>query len=196
MLAGIMISLLLCEQQQNLDDISQINHTLNYYYYAWMIISLAINLFLRKMGFWAGRVLVETSIPAQLAAFGYGSLKLICLNLDLYIQNKEFSPEEVLSFAAVAFVSLSCTSSFLKYLSHSHSGELVSIGYYLWLICYCFPIGITLVNPGVEHRTDNLYALVAACTAICCGGYLHTLHKEEELEDLEDPEDHESLMEI
>lgn len=173
-LAGCIIAVVFCEEQKNLVGLAEIDHTVNYLYYSWMLISLFINLGMRRYGFWVGKTLIESSIPSQLATFGYGSLKIVMLNLDLLLQSKQASALEIANFSLISIFSLSLSTSFLKYMSNETTQEIAFLGYYLWLLCYCFPIGITLVNPGVPHSLSNIYFLLISCTLITIGVYLLT----------------------
>ena len=144
-----------------------------------MIFSLVLNLGMRNYGYYAGKIFIETSIPSQIATFGYISLKILCLNADLFLQGKEMSCGEILICCIISAISLTCASSFLYYFRKIHSDNIVYASYYLWLLCYCFPLGITLVNAGISFSLENYYALVITCGAISYGSYLHTIQEKE-----------------
>jgi hypothetical protein len=66
-------------------EISDFDAIFNISYFVWMIGSLIANLSLRRMGYYAGRVLVESSIPAQIHIWSLAFLKITYLSTGAYI---------------------------------------------------------------------------------------------------------------
>ena len=139
-----------------------------------MIFNLVLNVFMRTIGFYAGKIVFELSIPAQIASFGFSSLKILCLMVDFYWESNEFDFFIFGCFLIVVVIALVCSNSFIDYFRQKHSESIVFTFYYLWLLCYCFPLGITLVNAGVFYTFSHYFGLFLALGLIGYGTYLHS----------------------
>ena len=128
-----------------------------------MIFNLVLNVFMRTIGFYAGKIVFELSIPAQIASFGFSSL-----------ESNEFDFFIFGCFLIVVVIALVCSNSFIDYFRQKHSESIVFTFYYLWLLCYCFPLGITLVNAGVFYTFSHYFGLFLALGLIGYGTYLHS----------------------
>jgi hypothetical protein len=173
-LLGCIVAIVFCGTQVNIYKYSQLQDCFKIFYFFWMLLSLAANLGLRYLGFYAGRVFYETSVPGQISTFGYAALKIIFLDLDLLFQGTEYSLFTFFFCSLVVFVSFGSSSSFLKYFMNCKQPDLVIIGYYFWVLCYCFPIGISILNPGVNYKVTEYCALGVSTLLIATGTFLHS----------------------
>mmetsp|Transcript_31468 Transcript_31468/g.31157 ORF Transcript_31468/g.31157 Transcript_31468/m.31157 type:complete len:204 (-) Transcript_31468:45-656(-) len=144
--------------------------------------SLTLNLTMRRLGFYQGKVLLETSIPAQIAAFGYGGLKICMYSIEMYISGYDFSIYLFIFSVIVITVSLSSVSIFLWYYSKQYDLVVVLGGYYLWLICYALPLGVLVVSGGVHYDFKTLCSLTVSTSLVTLGGILHTYYRMEYLQ--------------
>ena len=143
----------------------------NITYFLWMLGSLTLNCTLRRLGFYEGRSLLESCIPAQITALGIGALKFMLLALEAFTEDwYVFS----VGFAGVvALGALHTSSAFLGVLQHKHD-RLVTMGsYYVWLIMYQLPLGVTVLGVDVEYTISNYAFITLAATFVTAGaGYI------------------------
>jgi hypothetical protein len=157
-------------------------------YFLWMLGSLSMNLTLRRLGFYAGRVLLETSIPAQITAFAYGAMKISYLIVDMYLSGFPLYSGLLASCAFVATVSLAAASAFLTEITNTYD-LVVSLGsYYLWVICYALPLAVCVVNAGVNYTISHYIILTLVSALISMGVFAHTYHRMEMITNNKDKE--------
>ena len=138
-----------------------------------------MNLTLRRLGFYAGRVLLETSIPAQITAFAYGAMKISYLTVDMYLSGYPLYTWLLTSCTLIAIVSLSAASAFLTEITNTYD-LVVSLGsYYLWVICYALPLAVCVVNAGVNYTISHYIILSLVSALISMGVFAHTYHRME-----------------
>lgn len=144
--------------------------------------SLTLNLTMRRIGFYEGKVLLETSIPAQIAAFGYGGMKICMYSIEMYVSGYDFSVYLFFFSILVIFVSLSAVSIFISYFAKQYDLVVVMGGYYLWLICYALPLGVLVVNGGVHYDYRTLFSLCVSTGIVTLGAIMHTYYRIEYLQ--------------
>lgn len=194
---GCVISLSLCSEQQSFSDSDELNQTISPLYFTWMGVSFLLNAGMRSCGFYAGKVLIETSIPSQLISFSFLAAKYLWLCFDLFIQNEHVNYWIVLGAMAILPISMLIALSFVKYFLWMYSEILVCTGYYLWLLCYGFPLGISLLHCGYELTQKNCLALLLASIFVTLGSYLHTYSvPDKELLQTQDTKDDDEYEEI
>ncbi|CAG9315088.1 unnamed protein product [Blepharisma stoltei] len=182
MTLGLIVEYMFGARQEEIVDIDEFNNIINGSYFLWMCGSLTLNLTMRRLGFYQGKVLLETSIPAQIAAFGYGGLKICMYSIEMYISGYEFSIYLFIFSVFVITISLSSVSIFLWYYSKQYDLVVVLGGYYLWLICYALPLGVLVVSGGVHYDFKTLCSLTVSTSLVTLGGILHTYYRMEYLQ--------------
>ncbi|OMJ81851.1 hypothetical protein SteCoe_17617 [Stentor coeruleus] len=194
---GCLISIFLCSEQQTFNDPDELNQTINPLYFTWMGISFLLNAGMRSCGFYAGKVLIETSIPSQLISFSFLAAKYLWLCFDLFIQDEHVNYRIIIGSVIVLIVSMLIALSFIKYFLWIYSEILVCTGYYLWLLCYGFPLGISLLHCGYELTQKDCLALLLATIFITLGCYLHTYSVPEkenlQTQDIKDDDEYEEI---
>lgn len=148
------------------------------YYYLYTFSSLICTLVLRRLGHFAGRIIVETGIPAQISSFAVAGMKIFWICADVFSK-----PEDGLYMFLALGVSvgvLTMANGFVNQLGKEHDMVIVMGGYYLWSICYSLPLSM-FVSAGVGHGLVNYSAVGIGCLLIVPGIFLHSFRKIEYL---------------
>lgn len=143
-------------------------------YFLWMLSSLAFNLTLRKLGFYKGKVLLETCLPAQISAFAYGAAKMLVVSLDMHSSGDDPYIGLLTLVAFVLATSMAVNSAVIWHLCTSYDIVVVIGSYYLWLVCYALPLALCVVNAGVQYTWVNYGVTVLAAGGVCGGVCLMT----------------------
>ena len=148
------------------------------YYYSYTACSLLFTLYFRRKGYFSGRIIVETGIPAQISSFAMAAVKVLWLSMDVY---RSFNDLLVMIICiGIAVGTLTVSSSFLTEFEKEHDLVIIMGGYYLWSLCYCLPLG-TFISAGVNHSMLNYVAIAFSCVLIIPGIYLHSFTRIEYL---------------
>lgn len=155
----------------------------NALYFLWSLGSLTLNCTLRRLGFYQGRPLLESCIPAQITALGMGAAKyfqlaVLSLNEDYYI----FS---ILISAVLALLALHTVSAFLGILIGKHDMLVILGSYYVWLIMYQLPLGVTVLGVDVEWDLYGYAGVTIGATVAAAGAGYVAYERATELEDEE-----------
>lgn len=150
----------------------------DFYYYLYTFCSLLSTLAMRRCGFFSGKIMVETGIPAQVCSFAAAAFKIFWLSADVY--KSMYTTLIMITCVGVGTFTLAVSNSFITELSKEHDLVIVMGGYYLWTICYCIPIGL-FVKAGVEFNALNYIAILVSGMLVLTGIYLHSFMKIEYL---------------
>ena len=151
-------------------------------YCIWTLASLVLNCSLRRLGFYEGRPLLESCIPAQVTAIGMCSLKYLFLTLE---SSRRLFP---LMFSAILIVStLHISAAFLGILLRRHD-RLVTMGsFYGWLVMYQLPSGVLMLGVGVNYTFLHYVVISIAALLTTAGAGLVAYLRVQEIEaDLKD----------
>jgi len=143
----------------------------NALYFLWSLGSLALNCSLRRYGFYQGRPLLESCIPAQITALGIGAAKYF--QLAVLALSEDFYVFSLLLSALLALLALHTSCAFLSILHGKHD-ILVTLGsYYVWLVMYQLPLGVTVLGIDVDwDLTGYVGVAVGAAIAGTGAGYV------------------------
>jgi hypothetical protein len=131
--------------------------------------------------------MMEAGIPSQICTFSLISLKILMIEVEIQESSKKISEISVIFASLVWPAGFLCTSSFIRYLNKLYDAEQVLVGYYLWFLFNCFPVGITVVTTGVEFSETHVSGLFASAACATLGVYLHfNVQKKEKSEDDEE----------
>lgn len=147
------------------------------YYYIYTVISLFITLLLRRLGFFSGRILIETGLVSQINSFSICALKVLWIQL---IVSESIEGIYIILCVAIVFFGTLISNSFIRIFLISHDLVIVMGGYFMWSLCYCLPLSL-FFKTGVNFTLLNFSALVFACCLIVPGVYLHSFTKIEYL---------------
>lgn len=143
----------------------------NALYFLWSLGSLTLNCTLRRLGFYQGRPLLESCIPAQITALGLGAAKYF--QLAVLALSEDFFVFSLLISALLALLALHTSSAFLSILHGKHD-TLVTLGsYYVWLLMYQLPLGVTVLGVDVDWDLAGYMGVTIGATIAGAGaGYL------------------------
>jgi hypothetical protein len=170
-LVGVLLAVMAAGYQEFILSKAEYDSIFNGFYFVWMLGSLVLNLTLRKLGFYKGKVLLETCLPAQISAFAYGAAKMLILSIEVHSTGEDPYVGLLAVAAGVLGTSFVLNSAFLAQLCTSYDLVVVLGSYYLWLVCYALPLALSVVNSGVHYSWVN-YAVLLLSTAGVCGGVL------------------------
>lgn len=146
-------------------------------YCLWTLASLVLNCSLRRLGFYEGRPLLESCIPAQITAIGICSLKYFLLVLEAGHHWLSFSLSSVLILA-----SLYTTSSFLGILIQRYDRLVTLASFYVWLVMYQLPSGVTMLSVGVSYTFIHYVVIAVTGTMVTAGAGYVAYYRAEEME--------------
>jgi len=179
---GAVVVVLAGGNQLGIVQQSQYDSVFNWKYFIWMVGSLLMNSSMRKLGFYKGRILLETCLPAQIATFGYASIKIAFYSIEMYFSGFSFSVLLFVCCLIISVVSLCSTGSFLSALWKHYDFVVILGAYYLWILCYTLSLAIFVVNAGVTYEYSNFIAIFFSVVSIGLGVYLHVKQRLDDLE--------------
>mmetsp|Transcript_12200 Transcript_12200/g.23140 ORF Transcript_12200/g.23140 Transcript_12200/m.23140 type:complete len:341 (-) Transcript_12200:66-1088(-) len=175
---AILVSLLLAVMaagfQEQVATTSEYDSLFNGSYFIWMLGSLSFNLVLRKLGFYKGKVLLETCLPAQISAFAYGAAKMLMLSIEVHTSGKDPYIGLLALAVLVLSTSFAINSAFIGQLCLTHDLVVVIGSYYLWLVCYALPLALFVINAGVHYSWLNYGVLTLSSGGACLGVFILT----------------------
>jgi hypothetical protein len=148
------------------------------YYFTYTGISLAFSLFFRRLGYFSGRIIVETGLSAQVGSFFISGIKIVWLSLEVVDSVDKLVVVGLC--LCIIFLSLMISNSFIREFTKDNDLVIVMGGYYIWSICYCLPISM-FIDIGVDHTLINKCAVAVSTFLIVPGIYLHSFYKIEYL---------------
>lgn len=175
-ISGCVIVSLFGPEQGEIDP-ANLKDLFDLYYYMYTVISLFITLFLRRLGFFSGRILIETGLVSQLNSFSICALKVLWIQL---IASERIVGTYAMLCVLVVFVGNLMSNSFIRVFLVSHDLVIVMGGYFMWSLCYCLPLSL-FFRTGVGFTWLNFSALVFSCCLIVPGVYLHSFTRIEYL---------------
>ena len=151
-LISVMITVFMggAEGEMLMDEFDEV---FNVSYFVWMIGSMFANLSLRSMGYYAGKLFVETSIPAQIYIWYLAFLKIGFLSITAYITGYLSSYQLMYMCFTIALIAYCIATPFFNLLAESYNVAEVYSGYYIWLLSYGLPLAIGVVCPGTHYTT-------------------------------------------
>ena len=151
-------------------------------YCIWTLASLALNCSLRRLGFYEGRPLLESCIPAQVTAIGICSLKFLLLTLE---SSQRLFP--LLLSALLVASALHVSTAFLGILLRRHDRLVTMASFYGWLVMYQLPSGVLMLGVGVTYSLLHYTVISLAALFTTAGTGLVAYIRAREIEaDLKD----------
>lgn len=171
----IVISLFGPEQGEIVSE--ELNELFDPYYYIYTISSLGFTLFLRRQGFFSGRILIETGLVSQINSLGICALKVLWIQLHSNQVRKGFY---IMVCMIITFTATFLSNSFIRVFLITHDLVIVMGGYFMWSLFYCLPLGF-FFSTGIKFSVLNLSALMFGSCLVVSGVYFHSFTKIEYL---------------
>lgn len=158
MILGCLVVFFFGPSQGQVLHMDEFDGVFNGFYLLWMLCSLGVNLALRRLGFYAGRPILEASIPAQLSTFALGATKIFFLLCDAQTFSQAPLPIYLLCLA-VAGIGAQSSAAFSRILCKQHDYLLVMCSYYLWVICYTVPLAVAAIYAGDFYSPTSCFSV-------------------------------------
>jgi len=151
-LISVMITVFMggAEGEMLMDEFDEV---FNVSYFVWMVGSMFANLSLRSMGYYAGKLFVETCIPAQIYIWYLAFLKIGFLSITAYMTGYLSSPQLIYMSFIISAVAYCIAAPFFNLLTVTAKVSVVYSGYYIWLLSYGLPLAVGVVCPGTHYTT-------------------------------------------
>ena len=172
-LSGCFVSVFFCSSQEAITESSQLSIILNPFFSIWLSCNLLVSFIFRYKGWYIGKALIESSIPSQICTLSLISLKVLLIECEALNRDQAVSSVALVLCSLVWPLGFLCTSSFIRYLSELYDPKLLAVGYYLWFLFNCFPVGITVIRAGTVFSSSHISALLTSASLVAIGCYFH-----------------------
>jgi hypothetical protein len=175
-LAGCLVILLFGPRQDIILE-EEFSELFDFFYYIYCFGSLFCTLVLRRFGWFAGRIIVETGIVSQVNSFTLTALKILWIELQVFgVGGRGYAGICLL----VSLVGTFLSSSLIRGLQQDNDLVVIMGGYYIWCIFYTLPLSL-FVKSGIEVTLLNISALIFSTSLVIPGVYLHSFTRIEYL---------------
>lgn len=175
-LSGCLVILLFGPSQESVSEEDFLN-LFDLFYYCYSFASLALTLALRRLGWFSGKIIVETGIISQINSFTLTALKIMWVEIVVYgAGGRGYGGLCIL----VAMLGSFLSSSFVRAMMVDFDLVVVMGGYYIWMVFYALPLS-WFVRAGIDIGVLNGAAVLFSTGLVVTGVYMHSFTKIEYL---------------
>ena len=144
------------------------------------LISIFITLTIRRLNFYSGKILLETSIPAQLSVISIGVVKMGSFVLQSDVTH-DFSVHFVYPCLLFLLILVGISSSLIRIFNKQHDMIVVYGGYQLWSLLWGVVIGFGFISYAVTYSVIDIACVATAVFLALFGIFIITYQRVEDV---------------